>query len=307
LLYRWDFYRNYYKRLPDIDNSGSSGNSNPPSPTTTCAVTASVSCTVDATGQDCDDIIVPIESCNTATPMTFEFEYCNNNVNQPISFHEEKTIALVETIPVALNYADLRAGECFRRIVTRNINTCKRFFSASLKIEGLLADESDYCYAWDFYRSYITRPEAPPSAPSPSIGSPTPFTECQVTSQVSCVITNDPGTACEDIVVPLDECGNTEMTFTFDYCNTAQYSIDFKKVDDEDLTIAKIETKSVNLDLTRLPAGSCHRVQETRIINTCKRFFSASLKVEALQDNVKDYCYGEFRIHQEIKFHFAST
>jgi hypothetical protein len=163
LLRRWDFYRNYFKRLPDINNGG---NPNPPPPDNTCAVSATVSCTVDATGQDCEDIIVPIETCNTATPMTFEFEYCNNNVNQPVSLHQDKTIALVETVPVALNNADMRAGECFRKFAKRNINTCKRFFSASLKVEGLLADESDYCYAWDFYRVFVGRPGGTP-APSP--------------------------------------------------------------------------------------------------------------------------------------------
>ena len=301
MYYSWDFYRNYFKRLPDINNGGSE-NPNPPSSATTCAVTASVSCTVDATGQDCDDIIVPLEACNTATPMTFEFEYCNYSVNQSVSLHEDKTIALVQTVPAALTYADMRPGECFRRVVTRNIDTCKRLFSASLKVEGLLADESDYCYAWDFYRSYITRPDTgpTPSAPSPSVGSPTPFTECQVTSKVSCVITNDPGTACEDIIVPLDECGNTEMTFTFEYCNTDQYAVNFKKVDGEDLTIAKINTQNVNLDLSRLEAGMCHRVVENRMIDTCKRLFSASLKVEALQDTVEDYCYGESQLHHEF-------
>ena len=135
-----------------------------------------------------------------------------------------------------------------------------------------------------------------------------PFVECHVTSQVSCVMANDPATACEDIVVPLGNCSTAEMTFTFNYCNTGtKYPVRFKKVDGEDLTIAKIETKSVNLDLTRLPAGSCHSVQETRIINTCKRFFSASLKVEALQVRVHDYCYGESQFRHDIKFHFAST
>lgn len=255
-------------------------------------MTSSVTCTVDATGQDCDDLVVPKASCNQETSMTFEFEYCNYNVDQVIKLHQDKTIALVETIPVALNTADIRPGECIRRIVTRKINTCKRFFSASLKVEGLLEDESDYCFAWDFYRSYVTRPATPPSAPSPTAGAPTPVVECEVTSQVSCFLTNAPGVECDDIIVPLSECGNTPMTFTFEYCNTAQYAIDFKKESGQDLTIAKIETVNVDLNLSTLQPGACRQVVENRLINTCKRFFSASLKVEALQNTVDDYCYG---------------
>ena len=74
----------------------------------------------------------------------------------------EKTTALIETVPVdGLNYNDLSPGTCHEFSIVRKIATCKRFYSASLKVEGKRGNDyanGDYCYAWDFLRIFVKRP-----------------------------------------------------------------------------------------------------------------------------------------------------
>ena len=92
------------------------------------------------------------------------------------------------------------------------INTCKRFFSRRLNIEGWKeSGTGDYCNGYDFERVYFRRPMDPDP---PKYDSP-----CKVTSQVTCKIAGT-NNDCDDIVVPLSECEeDKEMTFEFEYCN----------------------------------------------------------------------------------------
>ena len=115
---------------------------------TDCDVTADVQCTLESNGQDCAAAIYPLDQCSENTPMILSFEYCNQNPTQFIDLKEDKTIALVNTQNIdGLNKSDIPPGKCRRLFVTRNINTCKRFFSASLKVEGLRNGViGDYCY-----------------------------------------------------------------------------------------------------------------------------------------------------------------
>jgi hypothetical protein len=283
--YAYDFYRSYIDRPPN--NGGDDI-----SVTEECDISAQVTCTVDATGEDCEDIVVPLNECSPNVPMTFTFEYCSRENNNAIVLKPGFTRARVETVNLpGLNFNDLQPGECRRLIVSREIDTCKRFFSAQLKVEGVRDDIGGYCYAWDFYRSYVTRfvQNSPtPANPSQDLDSEA---SCALSARVTCTLVST-GQACEDIVVPRNECDeNTPMTFSFEWCN-------FEVSEDIDLfeekSRALVETIPVDtLNLSNLAAGSCRRRIITRPINTCKRFFSAQLKVEGLRGGEKnDYCYA---------------
>ena len=298
--YAWDFYRSYVNRLvkpPTPSNPGPT-----PSSGDDCAVSAEVTCTLARTGQACEDIVVPLEECLETEDMIFEFEWCNYEVSREIYLISGKTRALVETVPVNnLNLNPLAPGNCHRRIVTRQINTCKKFFSASLKVEGKKGEgPDDYCYAYDFYRSYIDRftpdigtPPSPINEPTPA-QDPTPANEptpaCQVTAEISCIVA-ETGADCDDIIVPLDQCqSDVQMMFSFKYCSLeSDNDINLK----DDLTTALIETINVDgLDLSDLAPGECRIKTETREIDTCKRFFSSSLKIEGVRNEEVDYCYA---------------
>mmetsp|Transcript_27828 Transcript_27828/g.41250 ORF Transcript_27828/g.41250 Transcript_27828/m.41250 type:complete len:1361 (-) Transcript_27828:174-4256(-) len=289
--YGWDFYRSYIARSPHNapTPSGPVGDDEAP-----CAVSAQVKCTLDSNGQPCKDIVVPLDECDTETPMTFEFEYCNFEESEDIAL-KDKTRALIETLPVdTLNLNDIPAGRCRRRIETRNINTCKTFFSAQLKVEGLRGGQSgDYCYAFDFLREYIKRVPDGPNEPTP-VAEPTPqgpIGACDISAKVKCTV-DATGDSCDDIDVGFDDCNEEEpMTFKFKYCNRETESFIALK---EDLTTALIDADEVDgLDSSEMDAGSCRTFTEKKKINTCRRFFSASLKVEGLRDGVtNDYCYA---------------
>jgi len=123
--YGWHFYRSYITRFDSPPNNSP----REPTPSSTCAISAGVSCTVADTGEDCGNMIVPLDKCKEKEDMIFEFEYCNFEVDLAVDLLEEKTTALVETTTVDnLNKSNLSPGDCRRRIVTRSINTCKRFF-----------------------------------------------------------------------------------------------------------------------------------------------------------------------------------
>jgi len=285
--YAYDFYRSY------IDRPAITGGDDGVSGTEECDISAKVTCTVDETGEECDDIVVPRNECRIDVPMTFTFEYCSREDENSIDLKPGFTRARVETIDLpGLNFNDLQPGECRRLIVSRKINTCKRFFSAQLKVEGVRNEIGGYCYAWDFYRSYIARfsnNDSPtPANPSQDLDNMAP---CAVSARVTCTL-DATSQACEDIVVPLDECSeNTLMTFTFEWCNfeVSDYWYIY-----ENRTHALIETIPVdNLNLSNMTAGSCRRRIVTRPINTCKRFFSAQLKVQGLRGGRNnDYCYA---------------
>lgn len=285
--YAYDFYRSYITRPATNDD----GVVTVPDE---CDISARVTCTVDATGEDCDDIVVPRNECQSNVPMTFSFEYCSRETQNAIDLKPGFTRARIEAVDLpGLNFNDLQPGECRRLIVSREIDTCKNFFSAQLKVEGVRNDIGGYCYAWDFYRSYIAR--FVQNVPTPANPNPSPSTNdegpCALTARVTCTL-DATGQACEDIVVPEDECDeNTLMTFGFEWCN-------YEVTEEIDLfdgkTRALIETAPVdNLNLSNLPAGSCRRRIVTRPVNTCKRFFSAQLKVEGLRGGeTNDYCYA---------------
>ena len=334
--FAYDFYRNYVTRF-EKPTSGSTPNpALSPSIDNDCAITARITCTVDTTGQDCEDFVVPLDECDVYFPMTFEFEWCNFEVSQELDFFEDRAKALVELVPVdRLNLSNLGPGECRRRIETREINTCKRFFSTSLQIEakkGIETDGSDYCYAYDFNRVFFkredgTRAPTPVNEPTPAnvptpaneptpanvptpaneptpANVPTPANEptpanvptpaqgtCDFSSAISCTV-DETGGSCDEYEISRQECRDVDMTFVFEYCNLDPNKVVGLK---DDLTIALIELEDVELDRSDMDPLECRTVSETRQINTCKNFFSASLKLEGKRGpkvDGSDYCYG---------------
>ena len=289
--YAWDFYRSYIARAMQNAPTPSGPADDDEAP---CALSARVKCTLVSNGQNCKDIVVSLDECDAETPMYFEFEYCNFEESEDIAL-KDKTRALIETLPVdSLNLDNIPAGQCRRRIETRNIDTCKTFFSAQLKVEGLRGGQSgDYCYAFDFLREYIKRVPDGPNEPTP-VAEPTPqgpIGACDISAKVKCTV-DATGDSCDDIDVGFDDCNEKEpMTFEFKYCNKETESFIALK---EDLTTALIETIEVEgLDTSDMDANECRTFTQKRQINTCNRFFSASLKVEGLRDGVtNDYCYA---------------
>lgn len=284
--YAYDFYRSYITRPPeDASNDDLE-----------CDITANMKCTVTETGEDCDDIVVPLDECQTDVDMTFTFEYCNRETNNDVTFFKD-TRARVQDIDVpGVANSIMKPNACNREIVSRKINTCNRFFTSELLIEakrGPKNDGSDYCFAYDFYRSYITRFERPVTG-APKNPALAPSTDdCSATAKITCTVptTNED---CENFVVPLEECDeNFELIFEFEWCNNeVDQELDFK----EDKMYALIEMVPVErLNTRNLPAGDCRRRIVKREIDTCKRFFSASLQVEAKRgplNDGSDYCYA---------------
>ena len=75
----------------------------------------------------------------------------------------------------------------------------------SLKVEGYLANTNSYCYGWDFLRFNIRRVLQGPKE------------QCQVTSDVSCMVDTIP---CDEIpTIPIDTCEDVNVNLTFQYCN----------------------------------------------------------------------------------------
>jgi len=248
-------------------------------------VTAEVSCIVSGTGQDCDDIVVPLDQCSKEVDMDFQFRYCSNEQNSDINLDKDLTSALVETSSYdGLNKNTLSPGSCRTQTITRKINTCKRFFSASLKVEGIREGTGDYCYGWDFFRSYIDRDNADNG------GEPTPTPPCDVSATVACTVDRT-GESCDDLLIPIDQCNENEMmTFVFEYCSDERdLYIDLH----QEKTAAVIETSEVpNLNIDPLAPGDCRKRTVKRRVNTCKRFFSASLKVEGIRGGLSGYCFA---------------
>lgn len=116
-----------------------------------CSVSSQVSCKVSRTGEDCEDLVVPIEECGDMN-LDFTFTYCNLE-NEFVVLKRDETKALIDTRNVdGLNLNTLTVGECRSKTVTKKVDTCRRFFSASLKVEGLRGgrpggEDLDYCYA----------------------------------------------------------------------------------------------------------------------------------------------------------------
>jgi hypothetical protein len=48
--------------------------------------------------------------------------------------------------------------------------------------------------------------------------------KCTVTSSITCVVTST-GDDCENLVVPIEECRDIDMTFTYRYCNEEQRDV----------------------------------------------------------------------------------
>ncbi len=294
--YAWDFYRTTIKR-PQI----------PPPP---CDVSAAVSCTVNRTGRECNNLVVPLDNCGDED-LTFTFTYCSLEPTATIRLREGNTsgnidmeslppgtMAFIHTQPVDFDLSDLPPGKCRTVRETKSVNTCWKTIDASLKVEGWRGngEDGDYCYAWDFYRSNIKRPDnTPPTrAPSPS---------CAVRSEVSCTQRRT-GFPCDYMIIPFDKCGEEELTFTFTYCSlepTATIRLregnTSGNIDMESLppgTMAFIHTQPVDFDLSDLPPGKCRTVRETKSVNTCWKTIDASLKVEGWRGNGEDgdYCFA---------------
>ena len=56
--------------------------------------------TLVSNSQSCNDIVVPLDECDTETPMLFMFEYCNFEESEEILLKQDRTSALIETLPV---------------------------------------------------------------------------------------------------------------------------------------------------------------------------------------------------------------
>ena len=204
-----------------------------------CKISSSVTCIDPITEKTCEELIIPIEECGL-TEMDFTFTFCNNESINPLQLFTDRTEALIENVPAeGLDYSDLAPGQCRDVTVTRQVNTCRRFFSASLKVEGKrgpLVDGSDYCYAWDFNRIFIRRGA------------------CDITSDVAGCKVDRTGENCKDFIVPLDECSTEEpMTFTYEYCNNESSPLKFRR----QMTIVLIEMRDMEgLNLEDFLPGS---------------------------------------------------
>ena len=116
-----------------------------------CFITSSATCAVTDTETYFEDLVILIEQCRNVD-MTFTYRYCSVEEDNDVRLIPEKTTALVETIPVdGLNYYNnLSPGTCHGISIVRKIDSCKRFYNASLKVEGKRGNEcanGDYCYA----------------------------------------------------------------------------------------------------------------------------------------------------------------
>ena len=88
--YAWDFLKTYINR-PD--------NSPVPVPTE-CEISASITCIYDRTGESCENLVIADNECNTSDSTTFDFEMCSDERMVDVTLLEDKTVALIETIPV---------------------------------------------------------------------------------------------------------------------------------------------------------------------------------------------------------------
>jgi len=271
-----------------------------------CSVTTKISCTVDATGEDCEDFIVPYSECKTDEDMTFEFEYCSEESTTiqlfggrttDVDFKNlpKGTMAYINTDPVDIILQDLSPGQCWKVVETRQVNTCWNMINASLKIEGWRgnANVGDYCYAWEFYRRFFKRYSS----------NAQPQWSCAIEGDVSCIV-NSSGQPCEQLLVPFDNCGNEKMTFTYNYCSkeadipimliegNTNGNIDFYNLPPG--SMAFTNTQSVDLDLSTLQPGECRTLVATRDINTCWKQVDASLKLEGWRGDKRtgNYCFS---------------
>ena len=300
--YSWDFYRSHIRRTPSVPTQSPSTTFQP------CQVSSKVSCSIDRTGQPCEAFIAPLSQCGEES-LTFSYQYCNNERLNYIELIEgdtrgnldmknlpKGTMAFVYKRPVTLDLQEMRPGECRIIKFQRNISTCRPTIDASLKIEGWRGNaKGDYCYAWDFYRTNIAREEFIPTK--------SPTSKCDVTAEVSCVV-DQTGQNCGNLVVPLDDCGREEMTFTFEYCNTevfedvmliegnASGNIDMRNLPKG--TMAFIHKDPVKLDTFYLPPRSCQSVVVTKAVSTCRSFIDASLKLEGWRGDggAGNFCYA---------------
>jgi hypothetical protein len=241
-----------------------------------CSISSHVRCLVSDTNEECEDLVVPYDDCRNID-MTFLFKYCNKEQAKTVTFDQNKSITLINTDPASdFDLSDLEPRQCRTERIERSINTCKGSMAASLKIEGTRgAYAEDICYAYDFYKTKFKRPRT---------------SDCQVSSEVTCTVGNSK-TKCEDYVVPRGACKEEPMIFAFRYCNNEpEHVVDVR----ESKTVALINTEPViDLNISDLDPGQCHTKKVTKMINTCRSSFAASLKIEGWRkDGSGDYCYG---------------
>ena len=206
-------------------------------------------------------------------------------------------MAFVFKRPASLNLNDMRPNECRKIEYKREITTCRPTIEASLKVEGWRGngERGDYCFAWNFYKINIKREELPPTR--------SPTSKCDVTADVSCVIQRT-GQKCDDLEVPLTQCGEELMTFTFEYCSK-ETNFDITLIEGDtsgniDMrnlpkgTMAFIHTEPINIDEFYLSPGYCWPIVVTRPVSTCRSFIDASLKIEGYRGDggTGDYCFA---------------
>ncbi len=299
--YSWDFYRTYFRRTPPTPS--------PTTPFSPCKVSAKISCIADQSGLPCEEMIIPSSRCGMES-FTFTYEYCNNESGNHVALIEGNTqgnldmknlppgtMAFVYRRPVSLDFDDMSPFECRVIKFQREITTCRPTIEASLKVEGWRGDgeRGDFCFAWNFYKTTMKREETTPTK--------SPTSKCDVTADVSCVVQRT-GQNCQDLVVPLNECGEETMTFTFEYCNNeindeisliegdTSGVIDMRNLPKG--TMAFIHTEPVNIETLYLPPGYCQPIVVTRTVSTCRSHIEASLKVEGWRGEGEngDFCFA---------------
>lgn len=119
---------------------------------------------------------------------------------------------------------------------------------------------------------------------------------CLATAEVDCIIlkTKEP---CTDVIVDYDSCGLVDSVFNYKYCNEMDtYSINIKAGATEAKLNLSYKSEIGELDVTALPPNTCRVFEKPHKLDTCKKFFAASLKFEGwVKDHELEngfYCYA---------------
>lgn len=107
--------------------------------------------------------------------------------------------------------------------------------------------------------------------------------ECTIKTTVSCYISSDYNSNCNDIRMQPNSCEDVDITFGFRYCNLHKHnSIEFV------LGEMRVNHELIpeNLDDSReLQPMKCKELMKSYTVNSCAHSFQADMKVEGWKDN----------------------
>ncbi|GFH57656.1 predicted protein [Chaetoceros tenuissimus] len=133
---------------------------------------------------------------------------------------------------------------------------------------------------------------------------------CLARAEVDCIIleTKEP---CTNVIVDYGSCGLMDSVFTYKYCNEMDtYSINIKAGATEAKLNLSYKSEIGELDVTNLPPNTCRVFEKTHKLDTCKKFFAASLKFEGwVKDHELEngfYCYAWAFIKHKF-LHFSAS